>query len=109
MVGEDGRRDGARHWGGSGRYVEGERVFAPPAGVFDADWVAGIVLDRHGAAAGERVELARAAQRAWEARRGGAGDDAVLAELVATGLRPWPAAAVLRAADDYAAAYGTGA
>ncbi|WP_432572012.1 hypothetical protein [Kineococcus sp. SYSU DK005] len=99
---------GGRHWGGSGRYVEGERVFAPPSGVFDADWVAGIVLDRHGPAAGERVELARAAQRARDARAAGADDAAVVAALVAAGARPWVAAAVLRAADDFAAAYGTG-
>ena len=62
-----------RHWGGSGRYVEGERVFAPPAGSFDPDWVAAIVLERCGPGAGDRVALA---------------------------------AAVLRAADDFARAYG---
>lgn len=26
--------------GGSGGYVEGERVFGPPQGTYDADWVA---------------------------------------------------------------------
>ena len=89
-----------RHWGGSGRYVEGERVFAPPAGVFDADWAAALVLDREGPGAGDRVELARAAQRAWEAMR--RGEDPV----AATGLDAPAAAAVARAVADCAAAYG---
>ncbi|WP_432493723.1 hypothetical protein [Kineococcus gypseus] len=94
-----------RHWGGSGRWVEGERVFAPPAGAFDPDWVAGIVLDRD-PGAGERVALARAAQRARDARTRGAGDEEALAELTAAGLEPALAAAVLRATDDFATAYG---
>ncbi|WP_432523403.1 hypothetical protein [Kineococcus sp. SYSU DK006] len=93
-------------WGGSGRCVEGERVLAPPEGSFDPDWVAAIVLERCGPAAGERVALAAAAQRAWDARRAGEEPGAVQAALVAAGLAPATAAAVLRAADDFASAYG---
>ncbi|NAZ76243.1 hypothetical protein GTQ99_12585 [Kineococcus sp. T13] len=95
-----------RHWGGSGRYVEGERVFAPPAGSFDPDWVAAIVLERSGPAAGERVALAAAAQRAWDGRCAGQEPAQVLAALAGQGLGAATAAAVLRAAEDFARAYG---
>lgn len=92
------------HAGGSGRYVEGERVFAPPSGVFDADWVAGIVLDRgHG---GDRVDLARAAQAAWAARGEGGDEDAQRAAVEDAGFGPATAAAAVRAVDDYVSAYG---
>ncbi|PPK97483.1 hypothetical protein CLV92_10313 [Kineococcus xinjiangensis] len=93
------------HTGGSGRYVEGERVFGPPSGVFDADWAAGLVLDRLGAGAGDRVEIARAAQLAWSARCAGRDAHEALAEA---GLAPDLGRAVVGAVDDFTAAYGAG-
>ncbi|NAZ84031.1 hypothetical protein GTR02_19670 [Kineococcus sp. R8] len=95
------------HVGGSGRYVEGERVFAPPSGVFDADWVAGIVVDREGARSGDRVELARAAQLAWDARGRGADGAGELAAVRAGGFDEPTAAAVCGAVADYVSAYGS--
>ena len=101
------RAGGSGHVGGSGRYVEGERVFAPPTGVFDADWVAGIVVDRHGPAFADRVELARAAQLAWDARGRGETGDAELTAVLAGGFDAPTAAAVARAVEDYVSAYGS--
>jgi hypothetical protein len=98
---------GGRHVGGSGAYVEGERVFAPPSGVFDADWVAGIVEDRQGRAFADRVELARAAQLAWDARGRGAGPAEEAAAVLGGGFDAPTAAAVCRAVEDFVAAYGS--
>jgi hypothetical protein len=98
---------GSAHVGGSGWYVEGERVFAPPSGVFDADWVAGIVVDREGRGFADRVELARAAQLAWEARGRGGGPAAEAAAVLAGGFDAPTAAAVCRAVADYVRAYGS--
>jgi hypothetical protein len=96
-----------RHWGGSGDYVEGERVFAPPHGSFDPDWVAGLVLDRLGAAAGlPRTALAGAALA--DAGRRTAGLDATARAAALTeqdGVPPGTAREVVRAVDDFAAAY----
>ncbi|WP_459642616.1 hypothetical protein [Kineococcus sp. NUM-3379] len=92
------------HVGGSGRYVEGERVFAPPAGVFDADWVAGIVCERLGQGAPDRVELAGAAQLAWSARRRGEDPSGALAGHPLSGP---VVTAVLRALDDWVDAGGS--
>ncbi len=96
-----------RHWGGSGDYVEGERVFAPPHGSFDPDWVAGLVLDRLGVSAGvARTALATAALADAGRRAAGTGTDdraAALAEV--DGVSAATARAVVRAVDDFAAAY----
>ncbi|MFB9378020.1 hypothetical protein ACFFKU_09830 [Kineococcus gynurae] len=93
-----------KHWGGTGRYVEGERVFAPPAGSFDADWVAGIVQDRHGVVAGDRGPLAAAAQAAWDARCAGE-PCAALRAAAARHVPDWLAAEVVQATDDFIQAY----
>lgn len=94
-----------RHWGGSGDYVEGERVFAPPAGTLDPDWVAGVVLDRMGvSAAVPRHVLAAAAQSDWDARRRGVPEESRQQAL--TGLPPAVAREVVRAVEDVVAAYG---
>jgi hypothetical protein len=96
-----------RHWGGSGDYVEGERVFAPPAGSFDPDWVAGLVLDRLGAAAAvSRPALAVAAQADWTRRDAGGDEDARVRALTADGLPEPTALALVRAAEDFVTAYG---
>lgn len=96
-----------RHWGGSGDYVEGERVFAPPAGSFDPDWVAGLVLDRLGtAAAVTRPVLAAAAQADWTRRGEGGDEDARLRALTGDGLPDATALALVRAAEDFVTAYG---
>lgn len=96
-----------RHWGGSGDYVEGERVFAPPAGSFDPDWVAGLVLDRAGAAATvPRPVLADAAQADWTRRGGGAAEDERVRALGGDGLPPGTARDVVRAVEDFVEAYG---
>ncbi|MGI4895044.1 MAG: hypothetical protein ACRYF3_08035 [Janthinobacterium lividum] len=99
-----------KHFGGSSHYVEGERVFAPPQGVFDSDWVAGILLDR-GETAG-RLDLARAAQLIWTARCEGDGVDRrnfsqEIEMVVADGFGPRLAAAIVQAVDDYVTAYDT--
>lgn len=97
------------HWGGTGDYVEGERVFAPPRGSFDPDWVAGLVLDRVGpAAATARSVLADAAHADRTRRDGGAGEGERLQALAADGLPPATARAVLRAVEDFVTAYGVG-
>ncbi|MEZ0166524.1 hypothetical protein AB2L27_17330 [Kineococcus sp. LSe6-4] len=100
-------RDGGRHWGGSGDYVEGERVFAPPHGSFDPDWVAGLVLDRLGADAGlARTALATAALA--DAGRRGAGLGAPERAAALTehdGVPATTAGELVRAVDDFAAAY----
>ncbi|GAA0317631.1 hypothetical protein [Kineococcus aurantiacus] len=95
------------HWGGSGDYVEGERVFAPPLGSLDPDWVAGLVLDRLGpAAAVPRQVLADAAQADWTRRSAGRGQDERAAALGGDGLPAGTARAVVRAVEDFVTAYG---
>ncbi|RJK97983.1 hypothetical protein [Vallicoccus soli] len=95
------------HWGGTGRYVEGERVFAPPAGTFDADWAAALARERLGAAAPPQEDLVAAAGTAWRALRAGA-DEGSLAPLLQREhrLTAEAASAVLRSVRDYVAAYG---
>lgn len=94
-----------RHWGGSGDYVEGERVFAPPLGSFDPDWVAGLVLDRTTTSV-PRPALAAAALADRDRGSRGDSEQARTAALVAEGLPPATAEAVLRAVEDFVAAYG---
>jgi len=83
--------------GGAGTpsdWVSGERVFAPPRGTVDVDWLVPAVLEL---APGTSPAQARAAlEQAWLRRRGGVGDqrvaaaeltiaaEAVLAEALAT-------------------------
>ena len=83
--------------GGAGTpsdWVSGERVFAPPRGTVDVDWLVPAVLEL---APGTSPAQARAAlEQAWLRRRGGAGAqvvaapeliiavEAVLAEALAT-------------------------
>lgn len=93
------------HWGGTGRYVEGERVFAPPSGTVDADWVAAIVRDRLGADAPERLLLVSAAQAAWAHLRSGSDLAGAAAALALDGLSESLADAVVAALADYLAAY----
>jgi hypothetical protein len=97
------------HWGGSGRYVEGERVFAPPAGTFDADWAASLARERLGRDAPPQAELVRAADTTWRALRAGADEASVVPLLQGEhGLAAPAAAAVLQSVRDYVAAYGAG-
>lgn len=95
------------HWGGTGRYVEGERVFAPPAGSFDADWAAALARERLGASAPAHHDLVRAADESWRALRAGA-DESALIPLLQRGhrLSASAASAVLHSVRDYLAAYG---
>ncbi|WP_432494512.1 hypothetical protein [Kineococcus auxinigenes] len=96
-------------WGGSGDYVEGERVFAPPQGSFDPDWVAGLVLDRSGRpAAVPRHVLADAAHADWVRRSQGAAEDVRVQALGEDGIAPATAREVVRAVEDFVTAYGIG-
>lgn len=94
-----------RHWGGSGDYVEGERVFAPPQGGFDPDWVAGLVLDR-APGAGIRARLAEAALADWTRRLAGRDEASRVRAATGDGLVPATAATLVAAVDDFVAAYG---
>jgi hypothetical protein len=97
------------HWGGSGDYVEGERVFAPPQGSFDPDWVAGLVLDRVGSAVTvPRRVLADAAQADWGRRSRGVAEGPRVQTLQENGLEPTTARDVVRAVEDFVTAYGVG-
>lgn len=98
----------SRSTGGTGDYVEGERVFAPPQGSFDPDWVACLAAERlPGAPDRARLEqAARAAWAAWSELRTGA-DPAHVQELL-PGLTSEEAAAVVGAVRDFAAAYDVG-
>ena len=96
-----------RHWGGSGDYVEGERVFAPPLGSFDPDWVAGLVLDRVGAAVPvPRRDLAAAAGADWARRGAGLAQEARVRALGGEGLPAATAREVVEAVEDFVTAYG---
>ena len=100
---------GGRHWGGSGRYVEGERVFAPPAGTFDADWAGALARERLGAGAPPQADLVSAAGTTWRALRAGADELAIGPMLEREHrLTPEAAGAVLHSVRDYVAAYGAG-
>ena len=94
-----------RHTGGHGHYVEGERVFAPPSGYFDPDWVAGIVLDRD-PSAGDRLDLARWALLARQAQVAGGDRAQAVAVAEDAGAGGAAAEAVVTACDDFVAAYG---
>ena len=89
-----------RHWGGTGAYVEGERVFAPPQGAFDPDWVAALAADRLGRPVPHEALLG-AVHDAWTGLRAGtlAPGDAL------PGHDPDVAAAVISAARDFVQAY----
>ena len=100
---------GVTQRGGSGDYVEGERVFAPPRGSFDPDWVAGLVLDRSAAApAVSRSALAGAAHADWTRRTGGATAPERVRALEEDGFPPATARDVVGAVDDFTVAYGVG-
>ncbi|WP_369069273.1 hypothetical protein [Kineococcus terrestris] len=103
-----GQREPDGRWGGSGRWVEGERVFGPPSGTVDPDWVAGMVVDRGTAPGADRVALAQAVQTAWEARADGADRAGQEQALRDAGVDAPTADAVLAALDDFVASYGTG-
>ena len=93
---------------GSAAYGEGERVFGPPQGSYDADWVAAAARSKD---PGLPEETARElAVRAWEHLRAVGELDApevarrLMAEGVAGGASP--AAVVARAAVEFCDAYG---
>lgn len=77
-----------------GDYACRERVFAPPTGTFDADWVTPAVLEAHPDAA--HAQARAAVVRAWTAVRLLGRDvhpvtsDAVLERLRTTGVDPSP-------------------
>ncbi len=79
-------------------WVEGERVFGPPTGTFDADWVAGAAC-----ALEPRLTHADAhvlAVTAWQAWRAGAAPDAL------AGVLPGPFGGVVaRVVREYCALY----
>lgn len=68
-------------------YSSGERVFGPPVGAFDAEWVAREVQRTTGAAF---VDVHRAVEAAWAAARtsGSLGRDDLAEAARATGLGP---------------------
>ena len=89
-------------------YAEGERVFGPPQGSYDADWVAATARSKD---PGLPEETARElAVYAWEHLRSIGELDApevarrLMADHQAAGATP--AAVVARAAVDYCEAYG---
>ena len=77
-----------------GDYACRERVFAPPVGTFDADWVTPAVLERHPDV--DQATARAAVLRAWTAVRllrsegVGATPDTVLGRLHAAGEEPSP-------------------
>ena len=87
-------------------WVEGERVFGPPQGTYDADWVASAALDD---GAGPPDVVRRLAGAAWPALRADpAADEAALARAlraVEPGVPPGAADAVARAALAWCRAY----
>jgi len=90
----------------TGGYGEGERVFGPPQGTYDADWVASSARSTD---PGLPPELAGAlAARAWEHLRARPGLDApaLARQLMAReGVGATSAAVVARAALDFCRAY----
>lgn len=89
-------------------YGEGERVFGPPLGTYDADWVAAAARSQDpGLPEGLSVELAA---QAWEHLRSTGSLDApelarrLLAGNPQTGATP--ATVVAKAAVDFCRAYG---
>lgn len=94
----------SRPTGGTGDYVEGERVFAPPQGSFDPDWVASLAAERL-AQRGSRARLEPAARLAWEALRAGSGPEATEEVLQRRGFSVEELRAVAQAVADFARAY----
>lgn len=93
---------------GTGSYGEGERVFGPPQGSYDADWVAATART---ADPGLPEETARElAVYAWDHLRGVGKLDApeVARRLMADhpDVGATPAAVVAKAAVDFCQAYG---
>ena len=89
-------------------YGEGERVFGPPSGTYDADWVAGAARR---ADPGLPIETALLlAGQAWDALRSGTEPDApAVARVLLAGNGHAGATAcnvVATAAVDFVAAYG---
>ena len=91
----------------TGSYDEGERVFGPPAGTYDADWVASVARR---ADPGLPADLARdLAGQAWAVLQAGTAPDgpAVARALLADNAQAGATACnvVARAAVDFVAAY----
>ncbi|HWG92762.1 MAG TPA: hypothetical protein VNU66_00865 [Mycobacteriales bacterium] len=86
-------------------YVEGERVFGPPLGTYDADWVASAALE---ATSASPEVVRRLAAAAWPALRAGAPD---LAAALRTAVPRAPESAVqavARTALGWCREYGVG-
>ncbi|RKS80265.1 hypothetical protein CLV35_0690 [Motilibacter peucedani] len=82
-------------------YVEGERVFAPPQGSFDADWVASLAAEQLARPVARPAVLAAVAD-AWAAIRLGAlGSN----DLLEGDHEPDVAAAAVSAAREFITAY----
>lgn len=89
-------------------YVEGERVFGPPAGTYDADWVASAARQRDPGLPAETASLL--ARAAWPALRElGELDAPALARALLAGnpdVGATPCNAVATAAVDFCTSYG---
>ena len=81
-------------------YVSGERVFGPPIGTFDVDWVARQIERETTASFGQAH---RAVVAAWQHARGSGSLDAE--ELDAAARRSGASAAVAEAVAEHVAAY----
>ena len=68
-------------------WVEGERVFGPPGGTYDADWVAAAAV-ADGVPAADAQRLAAAA---WALLRAGVAEQDLAAGLGTGRPRSWPA------------------
>ena len=73
MADGDDRPLGMGHRGVLGGYAEGERVFAPPQGTFDVDWVTGLAVREHPALV--PAEIRAVVQAGWDALCGGVAAD----------------------------------
>ena len=94
----------ARRTGGTGPYVEGERVFAPPQGSFDVDWVASLAAERLDSSV-QRDTVLVGVRTAWAALAHGWHVREATDALCAVGFSEDDAGTVVRAAVDFIEAY----
>ena len=94
----------ARSTGGTGPYVEGERVFAPPQGSFDVDWVTSLAAERLDSSV-QRETVIAAVRTAWASLAGGRSACEATGTLRTEGFSEDDAGAVVMAALDFIEAY----
>ena len=90
--------------GGTGPYVEGERVFAPPQGSFDVDWVTSLAAEGLGSSVDRETVLA-GVRTAWGVLARGRSAGEATHQLRAQGFSEHDAGAVVTAAVHFSEAY----